>query len=87
LKIDRSFVIGLGEDNGSVPIVRAAVDLGKALDLIVVAEGVETEVAAAILRNIGCPFGQGYFFGRPMSEERLVTWLQAPRSGRLGTAS
>src|SRR5207302_9057938 len=64
LKIDRSFVRCLGEESGSVPIVRAAVDLGKALELTVVAEGVETEVAAAILRNLGCSFGQGYYFGR-----------------------
>jgi diguanylate cyclase len=86
LKIDRSFVMRLGEDNGGVPIVRAAVDLGKALDLIVVAEGVESEVAAAILRNVGCPFGQGYYFGRPMSEENLVTWLRTPRPGKLDAA-
>jgi len=87
LKIDRSFVMGLGEDNGSIPIVRAAVDLGKALDLTVVAEGVETEVAAAILRNVGCQFGQGFYFARAMPEKNLVAWLRAPRHGNLGAAS
>jgi diguanylate cyclase (GGDEF)-like protein len=86
LKIDRSFVRRLGESAGSVPIVRAAVDLGRALDLLVVAEGVETESAAGILRTLGCQSAQGFHFASPMPEEDLFAWLRFPMSGALGAA-
>jgi diguanylate cyclase (GGDEF)-like protein len=86
LKIDRSFVRRLGEETGSVPIVRAAIDLGRALDLLVVAEGVETESAAGILRSLGCPSAQGFHFASPMPEEDLFSWLRFPLSGALGAA-
>jgi EAL domain-containing protein (putative c-di-GMP-specific phosphodiesterase class I) len=86
LKIDRSFVRRLGESSESVPIVRAAVDLGRALDLLVVAEGVETESAATILRSLGCPSAQGFHFASPMPEDDLFAWLRFPLSGALGAA-
>jgi diguanylate cyclase (GGDEF)-like protein len=86
LKIDRSFVRRLGEEAGSVPIVRAAVDLGKALELLVVAEGVETESAATILRGLGCQSAQGFHFASPMPEEDLFAWLRFPLAGALGAA-
>jgi EAL domain-containing protein (putative c-di-GMP-specific phosphodiesterase class I) len=86
LKIDRSFVRRLGEDSGSVPIVRAAVDLGRALDLLVVAEGVETESAAGILRSLGCQSAQGFHFASPMPEDDLFAWLRFPLTGALGAA-
>jgi diguanylate cyclase (GGDEF)-like protein len=86
LKIDRSFVRRLGEETGSVPIVRAAVDLGRALDLLVVAEGVETESAAGILRSLGCQSAQGFHFASPMPEEDLFSWLRFPLTGTLGAA-
>ena len=87
LKIDRSFVRRLGEESGSVPIVRAAVDLGRALDLVVVAEGVETEMAASILRTLGCHSAQGFHFAHPMPEEDLFAWLTFPVPGTLGAAA
>ncbi|WP_244936570.1 EAL domain-containing protein [Methylobacterium currus] len=69
IKIDRCFVQGLGldagEETGSVEIVRATIGLGKALGMVVLAEGVETEAQAAILREAGCDELQGYLFGRP----------------------
>ncbi|GJD61406.1 bifunctional diguanylate cyclase/phosphodiesterase [Methylobacterium frigidaeris] len=69
IKIDRCFVQGLGqgtgEEAGSVEIVRATIGLGKALGMTVLAEGVETEAQAAILREAGCDELQGYLFGRP----------------------
>jgi predicted signal transduction protein with EAL and GGDEF domain len=86
LKIDRSFVRRLGEETGSVPIVRAAVDLGRALDLLVVAEGVETESAAGILRTLGCQSAQGFHFASPMPEEDLFSWLRFPLTGAIGAA-
>jgi diguanylate cyclase (GGDEF)-like protein len=86
LKIDRSFVQRLGEEAGSVPIVRAAIDLGKALDMLVVAEGVETDSAATILRSLGCQSAQGFHFASPMPEDDLFAWLRFPLAGALGAA-
>ncbi|SEO76445.1 EAL domain, c-di-GMP-specific phosphodiesterase class I (or its enzymatically inactive variant) [Methylobacterium sp. ap11] len=65
IKIDQSFVRNLGHETGSSEIVRAAVGLGKTFGMIVLAEGVETEEQAAILREAGCDELQGYLFGRP----------------------
>jgi diguanylate cyclase (GGDEF)-like protein/PAS domain S-box-containing protein len=65
LKIDRAFVINLGKDRSSTEIVRAICALGKALELIIIAEGVETQAQYQILKEIGCDKAQGYLFGRP----------------------
>ena len=66
LKIDRSFISGLGQDSGDSAIVRAIISLAKSLDLAVTGEGVETEQQAALLGALGCDRGQGYFYGRPI---------------------
>ncbi len=63
VKIDRSFVAGLG--NGGTAIVAAIISLAAALGLEAVAEGVENEAQAALLRTLGCPLAQGYLFGAP----------------------
>ena len=70
LKVDRSFVAGVGEDAGDTAIVRMIVDLAHAVGIRVVAEGVENEVQAARLGEMGCDLVQGYFFGKPLPEER-----------------
>ncbi len=64
IKIDKSFVFGLGANAESPAIVKALVDLAHALGLCVVAEGIETEAQYDFLRAIGCDFGQGYLFGK-----------------------
>ncbi|MGY1640069.1 putative bifunctional diguanylate cyclase/phosphodiesterase [Geodermatophilus sp. SYSU D00703] len=66
LKIDRSFVATITEDDEMPPIVRGLVDLGRALDLEVVAEGVESEAQRARLLDGRCARGQGYLFARPL---------------------
>jgi diguanylate cyclase (GGDEF)-like protein len=66
LKIDRSFVDGLGSDPQDTAIVRSVVALAQTLELTVTAEGIETPGQQAHLRLLGCDFGQGYFFGRPV---------------------
>ncbi|MCU1468297.1 MAG: putative diguanylate cyclase/phosphodiesterase with sensor [Actinomycetia bacterium] len=73
LKIDISFVAGLGSDRARTAIVRAIVGLGEALDLTVVAEGVESADQAFALRALGCEYGQGFHFGRPTPEPALVS--------------
>jgi len=65
LKIDRSFVDGVGQKSDSTAIVNAIVSLSRALDLVTVAEGIETPQQFARLRSMGCEFGQGYLFGPP----------------------
>lgn len=72
IKIDRSFVAGLGIDNDDSTIVEAVVRLGQSLGLTVVAEGVETPLQLNRLRDIQCDFGQGFLFGRPRPAD-LVT--------------
>ena len=65
LKIDRSFVDGLGEDPDDTAIVTAIISLGRALGLRVVAEGVETRRQLDELRRLGCDRAQGFLFARP----------------------
>ena len=69
IKIDRTFVNGLGIDQEDSTIVEAVVNLGHSLGLSVVAEGVETPLQLSRLRDIGCDRGQGYLFGRPRPSE------------------
>jgi diguanylate cyclase (GGDEF)-like protein/PAS domain S-box-containing protein len=69
LKVDRSFVDGLGEESGDTAICTAVVSLAHALGLRAVAEGVETAEQMASLRQLGCELAQGYLFGRPEPAE------------------
>ena len=69
LKVDRSFVDGLGEESGDTAICTAVVSLAHALGLRAVAEGVETASQMATLRQLGCELAQGYLFGRPEPAE------------------
>jgi diguanylate cyclase (GGDEF)-like protein len=71
LKIHQSLLTGLGQSAREGEIVGALVELGHALGLTVVAEGVETGAQLAELRGLHCDEGQGYWFGRPVSEEKV----------------
>jgi diguanylate cyclase (GGDEF)-like protein/PAS domain S-box-containing protein len=85
IKIDRTFVAGLGEDPAAAPIVRAVVSLAHGLGIDVVAEGVETDEQLAQVRATGCDRGQGYRFARPMPPEELTGLLGGgPASRPLG---
>jgi EAL domain-containing protein (putative c-di-GMP-specific phosphodiesterase class I) len=66
LKIDKSFVMHLNGSDDNEHIVRSTIDLGHALELEVVAEGVEDESAAAKLTRWGCDHLQGYYFSKPL---------------------
>ncbi len=68
IKVDRSFVAPLGQEEDSLSFLAAMVQLARTLRLRVVAEGVETEVQRALLASIACDGAQGYFFGRPQAE-------------------
>ncbi len=66
LKLDRSFVVSLGDDQEDAPLTRAIVVLSAMLNLETIAEGVELSSQAAELLHLGCPLAQGYFFSRPL---------------------
>ena len=77
VKIDRSFVAGIEQPVESA-LVRAVVDLAQVLWLRIVAEGIETAEQANRLAELGCDYGQGYLFGRPMPPERFAR-ITSPR--------
>jgi diguanylate cyclase (GGDEF)-like protein/PAS domain S-box-containing protein len=76
LKIDRSFIYGLGRSREDAAIVTAAIAFARALHLDVTAEGVETPDQAIRLRALGCDRAQGYLFARPMDEAALAAILR-----------
>ena len=85
VKIDRSFVAQIVEDSESLGIVKSIISLGRNLDMRVVAEGVETEQQAQLLRHLGCDYLQGYHFSKPVPAaavpqllNRLETCLLEP---------
>ena len=78
VKIDRSLLEDIEIDPRDVDVVRAIVRLARSFDLEVIAEGVETEQAAARLREAGVHLAQGFWLGRPMSAELLEQWFDAP---------
>lgn len=69
LKIDRSFVTGIGTDAEKGEIVKLIVGLARGLGLEIVAEGVETGTQVEYLRGLGCQYGQGYFFAKPAAAD------------------
>ena len=76
LKLDKSFVIRMTEDDGAAAIVRTTVDLAHSLGLTMVAEGVETDAALTELARLGCEVAQAYFISKPLPAEELTGWLQ-----------
>lgn len=76
LKIDRSFVSNMETGNKNLEIVRTIINLAENLNMQVVAEGVETLQQMLQLQDLGCTYGQGYFFSRPLSREAANVLLQ-----------
>jgi diguanylate cyclase (GGDEF)-like protein len=76
LKIDRSFVMRLADDERDAAIVHATVDLGRRLGMRVVAEGVESAETWDTLAGLHCDEAQGFFLGRPMTAGALTGWLR-----------
>ena len=83
VKIDKSFVMSMGEKRNNPTIVRSIIYLADALDLSVVAEGVESEALASQLASLGCGTAQGYHFARPLTADGFGEWLSV--HGRLPT--
>lgn len=77
VKIDQSFVRGMEKDERTLALVTTMIKLSHDLGHRVVAEGVETEEVAQLLRAAGCDEAQGYYYGRPMAPAALADWLAA----------
>jgi diguanylate cyclase (GGDEF)-like protein len=77
LKVDRSFVDGLGSDSSDLSIVDAIINLAESLSLGVIAEGVETAEQLEILQSLGATMGQGYLWSRALPATGLASWLRA----------
>jgi EAL domain-containing protein (putative c-di-GMP-specific phosphodiesterase class I) len=75
LKVDRSFVSGLGSDDGDPAITEAIVTLSHTLGLLAVAEGVESATQLEVLTRIGCDRAQGFWKSRPLSAADLMAFL------------
>lgn len=81
IKIDRSFVEGVPDNQVGVDLIKAIVGLARTLDKAVVVEGIEDAAAAELIREVGCGFGQGYYFGRSMSADAITIMLEAHFAG------
>jgi EAL domain-containing protein (putative c-di-GMP-specific phosphodiesterase class I) len=77
LKIDRSFVSEMTEVPVSLEIIRSIIGLTRQLDITVIAEGIEDEQSAVKLLGLGCKFGQGYNFFRPMTEQAAIDLIRS----------
>jgi len=91
LKIDRSFVTNADQIQADAEIVKTILSLGQTLNLHVVAEGVERETQAALLRDLGCTAVQGFLYARPEPAERVAEWMASwreagPKPAALSTA-
>ncbi len=76
LKIDRSFITNMQDDGRDHPIVNTIIALAKTLHLTVVAEGIESLEQQQVLQRLGCDYGQGYWFARPLTASQALDWLK-----------
>lgn len=86
LKIDRSFVDGIIDDMDDRAITSTIISMAGNLELSVVAEGIETDDQLHELHGMGCQVGQGYYFSRPLTAERLREWLDKQNEKKMGNS-
>nr|WP_308298880.1 aminotransferase class I/II-fold pyridoxal phosphate-dependent enzyme [Streptomyces sp. GESEQ-35] len=87
LKVDKSFIDNITTDPQQVALVEGIVRIADVLGLQVVAEGIETHRQRELLAAMGCRYGQGYLFARPMTAEQATTYLYRDQEGRAPLAS
>lgn len=75
LKIDKSFIMDMIEDDNDAMIVRSTIDLAHNLGMSVIAEGIEEKEGMDLLNILGCELGQGYYFSRPIEDEEFEKWF------------
>jgi EAL domain-containing protein (putative c-di-GMP-specific phosphodiesterase class I) len=77
LKIDKSFIDDITHSTQQMALVETIVSLARTLDLAVVAEGIELDEHRQALVGMGCPYGQGYLFSKPVTADEIGHWLIA----------
>ena len=90
VKVDRSFIARLGDEDDSTEVVNAIIRVARSLDLQVIAEGVETPSQLATIKSLGCDFGQGFLLARPtdpaiLPDHPTIHQLQAGESAQSNT--
>ena len=75
LKVDRSFVSRMGETDEDAAIVRTIITLSHTLGMDVIAEGIETQMQKEQLHKLGCEYGQGYLFSKPLDKKKATQFL------------
>jgi EAL domain-containing protein (putative c-di-GMP-specific phosphodiesterase class I) len=81
LKVDRSFISGVGQSKSQESLVRTIIDMGHSLGMLVVAEGVESEAQLRFLRENHCDQAQGRLFGEPVSIFELLEQMVSQQNG------
>jgi diguanylate cyclase (GGDEF)-like protein len=76
VKVDQTFVFGMGDNDKDARIVRGTINLGHSLGLSVAAEGVENEETIVQLKELGCDTAQGYHIARPMPDDEFIVWAE-----------
>ena len=79
LKIDRSFVMTMDTESQNLEITKAIISMAANLEIDVIAEGVETATQLALLRNLKCKYGQGYFFSKPVDSSQATKLIAAAK--------
>jgi EAL domain-containing protein (putative c-di-GMP-specific phosphodiesterase class I) len=74
IKIDKSFVLDVLDDEDDATIVRAIIQLGRSLNMQVIAEGVENAAQEAYIVSLGCNEGQGYYYSKPLTASAFHKW-------------
>jgi EAL domain-containing protein (putative c-di-GMP-specific phosphodiesterase class I) len=83
LKIDKSFVQAMEDDHNTFVIVKSIVEMARGLNKTVIAEGIETKEQLKLLQQIGCKYGQGYLFSKPMSKDDVIDFLSQKPSKKV----
>jgi diguanylate cyclase (GGDEF)-like protein/PAS domain S-box-containing protein len=81
LKIDQSFVRNVAVSEEDAAVVKAILYLARSFDLSVIAEGIETEQQASLLQDLGCQFGQGFLYAKPLPATQMLKFLSAQLDG------
>ena len=84
IKIDQSFVKDMAANPESRKIVEAIIGLGRSMELLTVAEGIEGEAERAMLERLGCRIGQGYLFARPMPASDVMAFVNRQNRDKVG---
>lgn len=87
IKIDRSFVTTLDDPDRPAGVAGAIIEIGRALGMSTIAEGIETERQLERLRAMGCPMGQGFLLGRPLEPDAMLELIARPTDATALTAA